>query len=166
MEFKLRKWEKTDIDNMAKHANNFNVAKFLTDQFPYPYTREDGEKYIASLEQDNPQKVFAIDVGGEAVGSIGIFPQSDIHRKNAEMGYWLSEEYWGKGIMTEAIKEMVRYGFDTFDVTRIFARPFSTNLGSQRALQKAGFSLEFVFEKALYKNGEYYDEHYYSIWRK
>ncbi len=163
MNFTLRKWNADDVDSMTKHANNYNIAKFLTDQFPYPYFRKDAEEYLALIGGQDPTLVFAISVDGEAVGSIGIFPQSDIHAKNAEMGYWLSEEYWGRGIMAEAIRQMVEYGFDTFDLTRIFARPFGTNTRSQRVLEKAGFVQEARFEKALYKNGEFIDEVVYAI---
>lgn len=163
MNFTLRKWNADDVDSMTKHANNYNVAKFLTDQFPYPYFRKDAERYLTLIEGQDPTLVFAISVDGEAVGSIGIFPQSDIHAKNAEMGYWLAEEYWGHGIMAEAIRQMVEYGFDTFDITRIFARPFGTNARSQRVLEKAGFVQEARFEKALYKNGEFIDEVVYAI---
>jgi RimJ/RimL family protein N-acetyltransferase len=113
----------------------------------------------------DPPSVFAIDVDGEAVGCIGIFPQEDIHRLNAEMGYWLSELYWGRGIMTAAIRRMVDYGFSTFDITRIYARPFGTNLASQRVLEKAGFTCEARFEKVLIKNGELLDEVIYGIKR-
>lgn len=158
MDYKLRSWEKRDVESVAKHANNYNIAKWLTNQFPFPYGREDAETYINSVLSDNPQKVFAIEVNGEAVGSIGIFPQSDIHEKSAEIGYWLSEEYWGNGIIAKAIKEIVDYGFKTFDIIRIYARPFSTNKGSQRVLEKAGFKLEARLKKALFKNGEYMDE--------
>lgn len=111
---------------------------------------------------ESPQKVFAIEVNGEAAGSIGIFPQSDIHEKSAEIGYWLSEKYWGNGIMPGAIAEIVAYGFETFDIVRIYARPFSTNKDSQRVLEKAGFVLEARLKKALYKSGEYMDELIYS----
>lgn len=163
MEFKLRKWNKNDAENVVKHANNINVAKYLTNQFPHPYTLQDAEDYISVVEKDEITRVFAIDVDGEAVGSIGIFPQSDIHEKNAEIGYWLSEDYWGQGIMSGAIRQIVDYGFRTFDITRIFARPFGINIGSQKALEKAGFTIEASFEKALYKNGEYFDEIYYSV---
>lgn len=163
MEVLLRKWTISDLDNLVRYANNFNVAKFLTNQFPYPYMHEDGRKYIEMVLADNPTKVFAIEVSGEAVGSIGIFPQSDIHSKNAEIGYWLAEPFWGKGIMVEAIRKIVRYGFQTFDIDRIFARPFGTNKSSQRVLEKAGFTLEARFEKALYKHSEYIDELVYAI---
>jgi len=161
--FKLRRWQFSDSESVVKHADNYNIAKFLTNGFPHPYKIEDAEKYISIVSQEEPVKVFAIDVDGEAVGSIGIFPQSDIHAKNAEIGYWLSEDYWGQGIMTEAIKEIVKYGFETFDITRIFAGPFGTNKASQRILEKAGFTLEARFQKALYKNGEFFDECIYAI---
>jgi len=165
MKFLLRPWQLTDLDNLVKYADNFNISKFLTDQFPHPYTREDGEKYLGIVMQDCPAKILAIEIDGDAVGSIGVFPQSDIHAKNAEMGYWLAEPFWGRGIMTEAIKKMVKYGFETFDINRIFARPFGTNAASQKVLQKAGFVLEAKFSKALYKNGEYKDELVYAVRR-
>lgn len=166
MEIRLRKWQMSDIKNLVKHANNYNIAKNLTDQFPYPYNEEDARQYLEAVLPQIPTQVFAIEVDGEAVGSIGLFPQSDIHSKNAEMGYWLSEEYWGKGIMPEAIKQIVEYGFKTFDITRIFARPFGTNKQSQRVLEKAGFTLEAKLEQVLFKNGEYIDEIIYAIRKK
>jgi RimJ/RimL family protein N-acetyltransferase len=162
MDMKLRKWNEADLDSLVKYANNRNIAKWLTNGFPYPYTQEDGKAYLSMVVNDNPLKVFAIEVNGEAVGSIGIFPQSDIHEKNAEIGYWLAEEYWGQEIMTKAIQEIVEYGFRTFDIVRIFARPFSTNLKSQRVLEKAGFELEAKLKKALFKNGEFMDELIYA----
>ncbi|PXV66759.1 RimJ/RimL family protein N-acetyltransferase [Dysgonomonas alginatilytica] len=163
MEWKLRKWQDSDLDSLVKHANNYNIAKYLTDQFPHPYNIEDAKNYLSLIRDNNPTNVFAIEVDEEAAGSIGIFPQTDIHCKNAELGYWLSEEHWGKGIMPEAIKQIVDYGFKTFDITRIFARPFSTNRQSQRVLEKAGFKLEGKFEKVLFKNGEYLDEFIFAI---
>ena len=162
MECKLRKWNEADLDTLVKYATNHNIAKWLTNGFPHPYTEEDGKAYLSTVTNDNPTKVFAIEVNGEAVGSIGIYPQSDIHEKNAEMGYWLAEAYWGQGIMVKAIKEIVEYGFQTFDIVRIFARPFSTNLQSQRVLEKAGFTLEARLKKALFKNGEFLDELIYT----
>jgi RimJ/RimL family protein N-acetyltransferase len=161
MDFKLRKWDETDLDSLVKHANNNNVAKWMTNGFPHPYTHEDGNIFLSMIANDNPTKVFAIDVNGEAVGSIGIFPQTDIHEKSAEMGYWLAEEYWGQGIIPKAIDEIVDYGFRTFDIIRIFARPFSTNTQSQRVLEKAGFTFEAKLKKALFKNGEFMDEMIY-----
>jgi [ribosomal protein S5]-alanine N-acetyltransferase len=168
----LRPWNMEDLDNMVRFANNKKIADNLTDAFPHPYKHEDGIAYISTNHPDgvlhpdgvhDPVRVFAIEIDGIACGSIGVFPQTDIHRKNAEMGYWLAEEYWGRGIMTEAVKQVVEYGFKTFDINRIFARPFSTNLASQRVLEKAGMKLEARFEKALFKNGHFLDELVYSV---
>jgi len=161
MDFKLRKWQYSDLESLVEHANNLNVAKWLTNQFPFPYTNEDGKNYLSLVEKDNPTKIFAIEVEGKAVGSIGIILQSDIHEKSAEIGYWLSEQYWRNGIMSKAIQEVAQYGFETFDIVRIFARPFSTNTGSQKVLEKAGFKLEAILKQALYKKGEYLDEFIY-----
>ncbi len=158
MNFKLRKWNETDLNSLVKYANNRNIAKWLTNGFPHPYTLEDGKTYLAMIANDHPTKVFAIEANGEAVGSIGIFPQSDIHEKSAEIGYWLAEAYWGQGIMTRAIQEIAEYGFRTFDIIRIFARPFSTNLKSQKVLEKAGFTFEARLKSALFKNEEFMDE--------
>ena len=105
------------------------------------------------------------EVDGEFVGGIGVHPQDDIQRLNAELGYWLAEHLWGKGIMTEAIRRMVKYAFENFEIDRIFARPFGSNVASQKALEKAGFTFEARFEKTLIKNGEKQDEIFYAIRR-
>jgi len=162
MNFTLRPFKDTDLTSLVKYANNYNIAKFLTNQFPHPYTDEDGRKFISSVSHNNPANVFSVVVNGEAAGAIGIFPQSDIHEKNAEMGYWLAEHFWGKGIITRAIEQIVEYGFKTFDITRIFSRPFSSNPTSQRVLEKAGFVCEARLKNAIYKNGSYFDELIYA----
>ncbi len=158
MNYKLRNWKLSDSRSLAKHANNYNIAKWLTNKFPYPYTENDGKAYIEFVLKDNSSKNFAIEVAGEAVGSIGIFPQADVHKKSAEIGFWLSQEYWGNGIISRAIKEVVDYGFENYDIVRIFARSFSTNKASKRVLEKAGFELEARLKKAVFKNSEYLDE--------
>lgn len=103
MDFKLRPWHINDLDNLVKYANNPNIAKYLTDGFPYPCLKENGKKFIKYATADNPVHIFAIEINGEAVGGIGIHPQTDIQKKNAELGYWLAEPFWVKGIMTKAI---------------------------------------------------------------
>ena len=163
MKFTLRPWAQSDVDALAEYANNYNIAKNLTNAFPHPYTSEDAKKFIDIVSQHNPVQVFAIDINGKASGGIGLFPQTDIMCKNAEMGYWLAELFWGQGIITKAIIEMIDYGFKTFNITRIYARPYGTNMASQKALEKAGFILEARFEKTIFKNGEYLDELVYAI---
>ncbi|MCU7549185.1 GNAT family N-acetyltransferase [Chitinophagaceae bacterium LB-8] len=163
MEFILRRWNMKDLDSLVQYANNQNIARFMTDLFPHPYTQEKGREFIQYASKGNPPNILAIEIDGKAVGGIGIHPQSDIQRKNAELGYWLAEPYWGKGIITKAIIQMIDYGFKNWDINRIFARPFGHNIASQKALEKAGFLLEARFEKTLFKNGEYIDELIYAI---
>ena len=165
MEFKLRPWSITDLISLVNYANNFNVAKNMTNQFEHPYAAKKGEHFIKTVSSDDPLKIFAIEVNGEAVGGIGIHPQSDIQCKNAELGYWLAEPFWNKAIISRAIPLMVTYGFKTWDIERIFARPFGTNKASQKVLEKAGFMLEAHLKSTLYKNGEYIDELIYGIRR-
>jgi RimJ/RimL family protein N-acetyltransferase len=165
MKFKLRPWTLEDLNSLVRNANNFNVARFMTDGFPHPYTNENGKAFLEFATKDTPINNFAIDIQGEAAGGIGIRLQSDIHKKNAEIGYWLGESFWGKGIITEAIKEIIEFGFENYDINRIFAKPFGTNPASQRVLEKSGFKLEGKFEKTLLKNGEYLDELIYAIRR-
>lgn len=163
MQFTLRPWNINDLDNLVHYANNFKVTKNMSDGFPHPYTVEAGKAFIENMANSQNNLIFAIDINGEAVGSIGVHLQTDIHRKNAEMGYWLAEPFWGKGIVSEAIKKIVKQAFEKFDIDRIFARPFGSNLASQKVLEKAGFKLEARFEKTLIKNGEYEDELIYAI---
>jgi len=161
--FILRPFTAVDADSLAEYANNYNIARYMTNVFPHPYAKEDAIRFIEMVSQHKPVQVFTIDIEGRASGGIGLFPQADIMCKNAEMGYWLAEPFWGKGIITEAIKQMIEYGFKTWDISRIYARPFGTNIGSQKALEKSGFRLEGRFEKTIFKNGVLEDELVYAI---
>jgi len=165
MEFQLRPWTINDLDNLVKHADNFEIAKNLRDQFPHPYTKKDGLAFLERIIKLDTPNILAIDVNGEAIGGIGIHPQSDVSERNAEMGYWLAQSFWGKGIMTKAVVMMVGYAFSNWDIDRVFASPFGPNIGSQMVLEKAGFQLEARFEKTIFKNGEYLDELFYGIRR-
>ncbi len=161
----LRPWQEKDIENLSRLGNNPNVARFMTDGFPSPYTPENAQAFITMANSETPPRILAITFDSKAIGGIGIHPQSDIHRQNAELGYWLGEPFWGKGIMTEAIRQMVQYGFNHWPVNRIFARPYHTNIGSQRALEKAGFMLEARLQGTIIKNEEVLDELIYAIRR-
>jgi RimJ/RimL family protein N-acetyltransferase len=165
MNFHLRPWTIEDLDSLVKFANNYNIAKNLTDAFPHPYSIENGKAFIEMAVQNTPPNVLAIEINGEASGAIGIHPQKDIYQKNAEMGYWLAEPYWGKGIITKAIIQMVDYGFKNWDINRIYARPFGYNIASQKASEKAGFMLEAKLKKTIFKNGECIDELIYAVRR-
>jgi len=166
MEVKLRPWNIEDIESLVENANNYEIARFMSDAFPFPYTVENAKNFIAFATKDNPIHIFAIEINGKAVGGIGIHPQADIMKKNAELGYWLGEKYWGKGIISKAIQEIISFAFSTYDITRIYARPFGTNTASQRVLEKAGFTLEARIKESIYKNGEFLDELVYAIRRQ
>ena len=167
MEFKLRPWQKSDLASLIKFANNPLIAANMTDAFPHPYTEEKGLSFLEMVTAIQPLRVWAIEVNGEAAGGIGLHPQQDIMRRNAELGYWLAEPYWGKGILTRAVPMVVQEGFKTLtEIDRIYARPFGRNKASQRVLEKAGFVFETVFKDTIYKNGKFEDELYYSVRRK
>lgn len=157
MEYRLRPWASDDLESL-KYANNYNVAKNMSDVFPHPYSVEVGKAFIAFAKKDTLPNILAIEINGEAAGGIGIHPQSDIYRKNAELGYWLAESYWGRGTLSTAIIQIVEYSFRHLDIVRTYARPFGANRASQKALEKAGFTLQTRLSQTFYKNGEYIDE--------
>ncbi len=163
MVISLRPWSSQDLPELVRLANNVAVARFMADTFPHPYTEENGKAFIAFANAKNPASVFAIIVDEQPVGSIGLHMQADILRKNYEIGYWLGEEHWGKGIAVEAVRQICEYGFASLDCMRIFARIFGNNTASQKVVQKAGFVLEATFEKTILKNGEFLDELIYAI---
>ncbi|MGB0390816.1 MAG: GNAT family N-acetyltransferase [Salibacteraceae bacterium] len=165
MEFELREWRGGDNESLAKYANNPKIASNLTNQFPHPYTIEHANKFIEMAKSHTPIQVFAITINNEAVGGIGIHSQPDVYCKNMELGYWLAEPFWGNGIISKAILQMVDYGFKTFDINRIFARPYGSNKASQRVLEKSGFELEAHLKNTFFKNGKYLDELIYGISR-
>ncbi len=159
----LRPWRLDDLDRLVQLADNPKIAANLMDRFPHPYTRESGVNFIHMAMSSQPASVLAITLDDELVGGIGVHPQADVYRKNMELGYWLAEEYWGKGIITEAIKLIVPYAFDNFDINRIYARPFGGNIASQKVLEKNGFHLEATLRGTFYKDGQYLDELIYGI---
>lgn len=161
--FILRPWQEDDLASLVKYAGNVNIYNNMTDGFPHPYTEEAGKAFIARATQHKPENILAIVVNNEACGSIGVFPKTDIDRLNAEFGYWLGEPFWGKGIVTAAVKAMTGYAFGNFPVTRLFARPFEHNIASQKVLENAGFILEARIPRCLIKNGIVMDELIYAI---
>jgi len=163
--FKLEKWDLKYAESLSKHANNIKIAKNLRNAFPSPYTLNDAENYIKfCIEKEGQNQLCrAILINNQAVGSVGVFLKDDVYSKSAEIGYWLSETFWGKGIMTDAIIEMCEMAFKSFDIFRIFAEPFSTNTASGRALEKAGFELEGKLKKSIYKNGKICDSYIYAF---
>jgi ribosomal-protein-alanine N-acetyltransferase len=161
----LREWKRQDAPALAKHANNPKIAGNLRDGFPYPYTLKNAEKWISDVAFIGPHIILAIDIGNEAVGGIGIFFKEDVYRKNAEIGYWLSEMYWNRGIMTEAVNTLVGYTFEHYDILRISAAIFEHNKASMHLLEKCGFRREAIHRQAVIKNGHVMDEYVWAIFK-
>lgn len=158
----LRIWEAGDEQSLVENANNYNVSKNLKDTFPYPYTLDDAHDWINFNILKNPVTNFAIVVEGRAVGGVGLHAKDDIFRKNMEIGYWLGEKYWGKGIVSEAVVAITQFGFESFDIERIYASVFSTNRASMKVLEKAGYSLEAILKKSVFKHGKILDDYVYA----
>lgn len=162
---RIRKWELSDATDLAAALSNKKVQDNLRDGLPYPYTEQDGTDYISAMlsADENETFAFAITVDEKVVGSIGIFRQGNIHRQTAELGYYIAEEYWGKGIMTEAVKQICGFVFDKSDIIRIYAEPFAYNGASCHVLEKAGFQYEGTLRSNAVKNGEIIDMKMYSL---
>ncbi|MGH7933225.1 MAG: GNAT family N-acetyltransferase [Candidatus Binataceae bacterium] len=149
----LRGWQRGDIDSLARYANDRAIWINLRDRFPYPYSRADADNWINHCERESVATQFAIDLHGEAIGGIGIEILSDVHRLTAEIGYWIGQALWGKGIATRALTEMTRYAFARFPLERLQALVFDLNPASARVLEKAGYILEARQRRAIMKDG-------------
>jgi ribosomal-protein-alanine N-acetyltransferase len=160
---KLRALLKSDIKRLAELANNKKIAENLKDIFPHPYNENDAEFFINLTSQENPQVTFAIEFNGELCGVIGLVPQEDVYRKSAEIGYWIGEPFWGKGIAAAAVGLITDYGLNQLDFVRIHTGVFEGNTASMRVLEKCGYEKDGVFKKAIFKNGKILDEYRFSI---
>ena len=165
MKCRIRKWELSDAKDLAAALSNKKVQDNLRDGLPYPYTEQDGKEFISAMlsADENETFAFAIMVDDKVVGSIGIFRQGNIHSQTAELGYYIAEEYWGKGIMTEAVKQICAYVFAKSDIIRIYAEPFAYNIASCRVLEKVGFQYEGTLRSNAVKNGKVIDMEMYSL---
>ena len=168
MTCQIRKWRLSDAGDLAAALSNRKVQDNLRDGLPYPYTERDGEEYISSVlsGDENDIFAFAIVAEGHVVGSIGAFRQKNIHWQTAELGYYLAEPYWGKGLMTQAVRQICEIIFARGDIIRIYAEPFSDNLGSRGVLEKAGFILEGTMRHGVYKHGTVKSYCVYSLLRE
>ncbi len=161
---RLRPWRQSDEESLVRHANNRNIWRNHRDLFPHPYTIADARGWLAHVQ--GAEWTLAIEVDGEAVGGIGLHRQDDVHRRSAEIGYWLGEAYWGRGIATEAVRAMTAYGFERFDLIRIYALIFEWNAASMRVVEKAGYQFEGRRRKAVIKDGQIIDDLLYAIVRE
>src|SRR6266511_2216552 len=152
MKVVLREWKKSDVAALAKIANNKKIWDNVRDRLPYPYTKKDAKEWLALVKKQKTVTTFCIEADGKLAGSIGLTLKDDVYRKNAEIGYFIGEEYWGKGIATEAVNQLVDYIQKNFNVVRIYAEVFEYNTASMKVLEKNGFYLESIRKKGAIKN--------------
>jgi len=161
----LRHWEPADLDSLVRNANNRAVSCHMRDRFPSPYTPADGERFLSMCMHMSPRTFLAIVVDNQAAGGIGIHLQEDVERVSAELGYWLGEPFWGRGIATSAVKGITEWAFASFPLTRLYAVPFATNPASARVLEKSGYTLEGRMRRSAIKDGRITDQLLYSCVR-
>ena len=159
----VRSWRAADLDSLVRHADNRSIWINLRDRFPHPYRHADGRRFLRDARKMTPETFFAIAVGGEAVGGIGYVLQQDVERVSAEVGYWLGEPFWGRGIATEALAAVTRYAIAQHQLTRVFAVPFAYNMASCRVLEKAGYVLEARLRRSAIKDGAIVDQFQYAF---
>jgi len=155
---RIRPLRYADRERLAKLANNKKIWLNVRDMFPHPYTIEDAEKFIDTVKQRDPQVTFAIEYDFKFVGAIGLVLQQDVYRFSAEIGYWMGEPYWGKGIATQAVSLLSKYAFEELNMEKLFAGVFEGNVGSKKVLLKCGFQQEGIAKKAIFKNKKFMDE--------
>ncbi len=159
----IRSFVPRDATALVKYGDNPNIARHLRARFPRPYSRADALAFLDQVKAQSPETTFAIATSGELIGSIGLGLQEDVHRHAAEVGFWLGEPHWGKGLATQAVKAMVVHGFNTLGLLRIYAHVFEGNQASMRVLEKAGFTLEGRLRKAILKEGRLLDQLVYGF---
>ena len=158
----LRSLIDDDASTLAKLANNKKIWDNLRDIMPYPYSVDNAIFFIDLVKQEDPQVTFGIEYKGALCGVIGLVAQQDVYKKTAEIGYWIGEPYWNKGIATRAVNLVTSYGFNKLDIVRIHTGVFEYNTASMKVLENCGYKKDGVFEKAIFKNGKTWDEHRYS----
>jgi len=159
----VRSWRPDDLGSLVANANNRNIWLNLRDRFPSPYTRRDGREFIRLARSLQPESMFAIAVDDQAVGGIGFTVLTDVERVSAEIGYWLGEPYWGRGIVTEALVAVTKFAIEHHGLTRIYAVPFAWNSPSCRVLEKAGYVLEARLRNSAIKDGTLTDQLQYAF---
>lgn len=159
----LRPWRKGDEFSLAHHANDREIWRNLRDRFPHPYTVADAEAWVRLVEGEDPPVNFAIEVDGQVVGGIGLERGKDIERITAELGYWLGRAFWGRGIVSAAVRGVTAYAFSTLGLTRVYALSFARNHASLRVLEKAGYVREGRLRRFALKDGEVLDQVLFAI---
>jgi RimJ/RimL family protein N-acetyltransferase len=161
----IRPWQLSDAESLQRHADNRAVSMQLRDRFPFPYGIEQARAFLGWLTQQSSPTVWAIEVAGEAVGAVGIELHTDVERVSAEIGYWLGETFWNRGIATDALKAVTNEAFKQFEITRLYAVPFADHAASVRVLEKAGYVREGLLRQSAIKDGKIRDQLLFAAYK-
>jgi RimJ/RimL family protein N-acetyltransferase len=159
----LRPFYDNDAEVLAQLINNKKIWDNLRDYIPFPYSVDDAVFFIRQTQKENPQMSFAIEFDQQFCGAIGLIGQSDVYKKTAELGYWLGEKYWNKGLATVSVKLITDYAINELDFIRVHTGVFEYNAGSMRVLIKNGYTKDGIFRKSILKNERILDEHRFSL---
>jgi RimJ/RimL family protein N-acetyltransferase len=162
----IREFLANDVEAIVKNANNREVSKYMRDSFPYPYSKDNAVQWIDFVKKNYSSLFFAIADENELIGGIGALPQTDVHRFSAEVGFWLGQSHWNKGIITKAVPVFCNYLFTKFDFNRLTANVFEGNDASQKVLEKTGFILEGKLRKSVFKENKFVDHYIYGLLKK
>ena len=159
----IREFLPNDVDSLVKYANNYSVSRYLRDAFPFPYTQKDAMQWIDIVMHDKLNLAFAIADEKELIGGIGAMPNQDVNRFTAEIGYWLAEPFWNNGIISKAVSTFCNHLFNNFNFKHLTASIYEGNDASMKVVQKAGFILEGVLRKNVYKGNKFLDQYIYGL---
>lgn len=158
----IRPWAARDEDALCRYGSSRAIWLNMRDGFPHPFNPQAARDFLERAAAQAPTMFCALATPQEAIGGIGISPGSDVHRLTGELGYWLAEPYWGRGIMSEAVRAFCTYAFEQFHLVRIYAEPYAANPASARVLEKAGFQLEAILRSNVVKDGKILDQCLYA----
>jgi len=164
--YQIREFLANDVEAIVKNANNREVSKYMRDSFPYPYSKDNAVQWIDFAKKNYSSLFFAIADENELIGGIGAVPQTDVHRFSAEVGFWLGQSHWNKGIITKAVPVFCNYLFTKFDFNRLTANVFEGNDASQKVLEKNGFVLEGKLRKSVFKENKFVDHYIHGLLKK
>ena len=153
----LRPWREGDQGSLVRYGDNRRVWRNMTDSCPHPYTLDDANRWLSIANADPRSVHLAIELQGQAIGGIGAIAGSGNAVATADFGYWLGEPYWGRGIMTAAVRATSAYALSRFGLVRLEARVFAWNPASMPVLEKCGFVREGVLQRSVFKDGEVID---------
>jgi len=164
----LRKLKRDDVLDLFSYASRSEVSKYVT--WDAHRSVRDSKNFINFvLGQYREHRIAPWGIEDKKtrklIGTVG-FVWWKPEEGTAEIGYALSPEYWGKGIMTEAAKKLIAFGFERMYLIRIQARCFAENIASARVMEKSGMTYEGTLRKAVYRKGKHWDIKIYSILRE